>query len=222
MRKRKRSPAKRAPMRKKISVLLVDDHALVRRGLRRLLEDEPSIDVIGEARDGVEAVRMTGELEPAVVLMDFALPGMNGVDATRKIVESGSNSAVIMLSMHTEDVRVRQALQAGARGYIFKNAQDMDLLSEIQRVMNDASPGVAPTYKMSNPRGRVAGVLTNREIEVLRLIARGKTNKEIADELTLSVNTVSAHRSNMMRMLDVHNAAELVTHAIASGLIHPI
>ena len=92
-------------MRKKISVLLVDDHALVRRGLRRLLEDEPSIDVIGEARDGVEAVRMTGELEPAVVLMDFALPGMNGVDATRKIVESGSNSAVIMLSMHTDPRR---------------------------------------------------------------------------------------------------------------------
>src|SRR5580700_10327744 len=101
-------------MAKKISVLLVDDHVLVRRGLRRLLEDEPSIAVVGEARDGLTAVKLTGELEPSVVLMDFALPGMNGVDATRKIVQSGSSSAVIMLSMHTEDVRVRQAFEAGA------------------------------------------------------------------------------------------------------------
>jgi DNA-binding NarL/FixJ family response regulator len=212
----------RASMPKKISVLLVDDHVLVRRGLRRLLEDEPTISVIGEACDGIEAVKMVGALEPAVVLMDFALPGMNGVAATRKIVESGSNSAVIMLSMHTESVRVRQAIEAGARGYIFKNAQGMDLISEIQRVVNDDKPVVAPIYEAPNPRGRAASALTAREIEVLRLIARGRSNKEIADDLGLSVNTVSAHRSNMMRTLGIHKAAELVTYAIANGLIDPM
>jgi DNA-binding NarL/FixJ family response regulator len=209
-------------MPRKISVLLVDDHVLVRRGLRRLLEDEPTISVVGEACDGIEAVKMAGELEPAVVLMDFALPGMNGVDATRKIVESGSNSAVIMLSMHTEGVRVRQALEAGARGYIFKNAQGMDLISEIQRVVKDEGPVIAPTYHAPNPRGRAASALTAREIEVLRLIARGRSNKEIADDLGLSINTVSAHRSNMMRTLGIHKAAELVTYAIANGLIDPM
>jgi DNA-binding NarL/FixJ family response regulator len=209
-------------MNKKISVLLVDDHVLVRRGLRRLLEDEPTIDVVGEARDGLEAVKMAGELEPSVVLMDFALPGMNGLDATKKIVSSGSNSAVIMLSMHTEDVRVRQALEAGARGYIFKDAQGMDLVTEIRRVLDDEAPMVMPTFQPGGRRGRTSSLLTAREIEVLRLIARGKSNREIADDLGLSVNTVSAHRSNMMRTLGIHKAAELVAYAIANGLIDPI
>jgi DNA-binding NarL/FixJ family response regulator len=222
MSKRKSGPGNRARMNKKISVLLVDDHVLVRRGLRRLLEDEPTIDVVGEARDGLEAVKMAGELEPSVVLMDFALPGMNGLDATRTIVSSGSNSAVIMLSMHTEDVRVRQALEAGARGYIFKDAQGMDLVTEIRRVLDDEAPMVMPTFQPGGRRGRTSSLLTAREIEVLRLIARGKSNREIADDLGLSVNTVSAHRSNMMRTLGIHKAAELVAYAIANGLIDPI
>jgi DNA-binding NarL/FixJ family response regulator len=222
MAKQKDGSRNRAEMTKKISVLLVDDHVLVRRGLRRLLEDEPSIAVVGEACDGLAAVKLTGELQPAVVLMDFALPGMNGVDATRKIVQSGSNSAVIMLSMHAEDVRVRQAFEAGARGYIFKDAQGMDLVSEIRRVVSGEESLVSQTFQPQRRRGGAASALTTREIEVLRLIARGRSNKEIADDLGLSINTVSAHRSNMMRTLGIHKAAELVTYAITNGLIDPI
>lgn len=207
-------------MPEKISVLLVDDHMLVRRGLRRVLEDEPTIRIVGEAADGLEAVQMACDLKPHVVLMDFALPRMNGVEATKKIVERCDGTAVIMLSMHTENVRVREALDAGARGYVFKSAQDMDLISEIRRVASDAPGGVQPAPVQPKPTLEQREIpLTAREIEILRMVARGESNKEIAEHLNLSVHTVTAHRSNMMRTLGMHKTAELVTYAVANGLV---
>jgi DNA-binding NarL/FixJ family response regulator len=204
----------------KISVLLVEDHVLVRRGLRRVLEDEPEICVVGEAGDGLEAVQMACDLKPHIVLMDFALPRMNGVEATKKIVASCDGTAVIMLSMHTESVRVRQALDAGARGYVFKSAQDMDLISEIRRVASDAPAGVQPAPVQPKTEAEQREIpLTAREIEILRMVARGDSNKEIAEHLSLSVHTVTAHRSNMMRTLGMHKTAELVAYAVANGLI---
>ena len=206
-------------MPRKISVLLVDDHDLVRRGLRRVLEDEPSIRVVGEAADGVEAVQMACDLKPRVVLMDFALPRMNGLDATKKIVASCAGTAVIMLTMHTENVRVRQAMEAGARGYVFKSAQDMDLISEIRRVVSGSPAPQLSAFQSDTPLGKREIPLTAREIEILRMVAQGQSNKEIADQLNLSVHTVTAHRSNMMRTLGMHKTAELVTYAVANGLI---
>jgi DNA-binding NarL/FixJ family response regulator len=206
-------------MAEKITVLLVDDHILVRRGFRRVLEDESSIKVVGEAGDGAEAVRMARDLNPRVVLMDYAMPGMNGVIATRQIVSSCSKTAVLMLSMHTEDIRVRQALEAGARGYICKNAQDMDLVSAIRRVVLGEIVFDPQFSQDSARKGRRDNVLTPREREILQLIADGKSNKEIAALLNLSANTISAHRSNIMKALGTHKTAELVSYAISHGLI---
>ena len=204
----------------KIAVLLVDDHALVRRGFRRLLEDEADIVVRGETGDGEEAVRMAKELRPNVVVMDCALPGVNGLVATRRILEENKKVAVLMLSMHSEDTWVRQALESGARGYILKNALDLELVTAIRRVAAGEVVLDPQIDRLTALKGERDSGLTARELEVLQLIVDGKSNKEIASQLNLSTNTVAVHRANIMDALGIHKTAELVVYAIRNGLVN--
>jgi len=206
-------------MADKLTVLLVDDHALVRKGFRRMLEDDAAIAVVGEASEGEEAVRLALELRPKVVVMDCALPGISGIDATRRIRAKMPDAIVLMLSMHSEDTLIRQALEAGARGYILKNALELDLVSAIKRV---AEGHLVLDPQISKPaalKGERDSGLTARELEVLRHIVAGKSNKEIAAELGLSANTVGVHRANIMDTLGIHKTAELVVYAIRHGLV---
>jgi DNA-binding NarL/FixJ family response regulator len=203
----------------KIKVLLVDDHSLVRRGFRRMLEDEADIVVIGEASNGDEAVRLARELAPQVIVMDCALPGTSGLAATRKILETAPPKAILMLSMHSEDTLVRQAMDAGARGYILKNAVDLELATAIRKVAAGEIVLDPQLAKPANLRGERNAGLTARELEILQLIVNGKSNKEIADDLKLSVNTVAVHRANIMETLGIHKTAELVVYAIRNGLV---
>jgi DNA-binding NarL/FixJ family response regulator len=204
----------------KISVLLVDDHSLVRRGFRRMLEDEPDIDVVGEAADGEEAVKLARSLKPQVIVMDCALPGINGLQATRKILETAPETQVLMLSMHTEETWVRQALDAGARGYVLKNAMDLELGSAIRRIVSGETVLDAQLEKQESLKGERSSGLTPREVEILQLICDGKSNKEIAAQLDLSANTVAVHRANIMDALGIHKTAELVVYAIRNGLVN--
>jgi DNA-binding NarL/FixJ family response regulator len=207
-------------MRNKISVLLVDDHALVRRGFRRILEDEADISVAGEASDGEEAVRLALELRPKVVVMDCALPGMNGLEATRKILDGFPEALVLMLSMHPEETWVQQALAAGARGYILKNAVDLELGAAIRRVVAGEKVLDSQLERDETLKGERGAGLTQRELQILQMIVDGKSNKEIAAALDLSVNTVAVHRANMMDALGIHKTAELVVYAIRNGLVN--
>ena len=207
-------------MPNKISVLLVDDHTLVRRGFRRILEDEPDITVAGEASDGAEAVALAEELQPKVIVMDCAMPGMNGLEATRKIIAKNNQALVLMLSMHPEETLVRQALDAGARGYVLKNAVDLELGAAIRRVANGETVLDSQLKRPEALRGNRHAALTPRELEVLQMIVEGKSNKEIAVALDLSANTVAVHRANMMDALGIHKAAELVVYAIRNGLVN--
>jgi len=202
-----------------ISVLLVDDHALVRRGFRRLLEDDPSIAVVGEAGNGEEAVRMVEALKPDVVVMDAAMPGTGGLAATRAILARDPTTKILMLSMHSEETLVRQALESGARGYILKNALDLDLAAAVTRIA--AGETVVDPLVLPEPAGGARNRLTPRELEVLQLICNGLSNREIAAKLGLSVNTVAVHRANIMNTLGVHKTAELVVYAIQNGLVNP-
>src|SRR6266436_7119268 len=207
-------------MPNKISVLLVDDHSLVRQGFRRILEDEADITVVGEAGDGTAAIRLAKELGPDVIVMDCAMPGTSGLIATRRILETSPKQAILMLSMHSEDTLVRQALDAGARGYVLKNANDLDLASAIKNVAAGKSV-IDPQLKRTETlKGERDTALTARELQVLQYIVAGKSNKEIASELDLSVNTVSVHRANIMERLGIHKTAELVVYAIRNGLVN--
>ncbi len=207
-------------MSDKISVLLVDDHALVRRGFRRMLDDDETLEVVGEASNGAEAVRLTEQLHPQVIVMDCQLPELNGVAATRIILRSHPETAILMLSMHSEDTLVRQALDAGARGYVLKNANDLDLASAIKNVAAGKSVIDPQLQRAETLKGERDTALTARELEVLQHIVAGKSNKEIASELDLSVNTVSVHRANIMDRLGIHKTAELVVYAIRNGLVN--
>ena len=204
----------------KITVLLVDDHALVRRGFRRMLEDDSEISVVAEASDGEEAVRLATTLRPRVIVMDCAMPELSGIDATRKILEIYPQAAILMLSMHSEETLVNQALQAGARGYVLKNAMDLDLVSAVKSIaagMTVLDPQLSHKDTLKGERG---GGLTPRELEILQHIVAGKSNKEIASDLNLSVNTVAVHRANIMDTLGIHKTAELVVYAIRNGLVN--
>ena len=207
-------------MAEKISVLLVDDHALVRRGFRRMLEDEDDITVKGEASDGEEAVRLARALKPDVIVMDCALPSVNGLVATRKILEHDPKAAVLMLSMHSEDTWVRQALEAGARGYMLKNAVDLELVTAIRRVARGEEVLDPQIARRGTLKGERETGLTVRELEILQLIVGGLSNKEIASQLNLSANTVAVHRANIMDALGIHKTAELVVYAIRNGLVN--
>jgi DNA-binding NarL/FixJ family response regulator len=206
-------------MAKKITVLLVDDHSLVRRGFRRMLEDEADMHVVGEAGNGEEAIKLAKEFRPEVVVMDCALPGMNGLSATREILEQLPETAILMLSMHTESTWVRQAIDAGAKGYMLKNALDLELGSAIRKVAAGESVFDPQIEQGSTLKGERAA-LTPRELEVLQMIVDGKSNKEIATALDLSANTVAVHRANIMNTLGIHKTAELVVYAIRAGLVN--
>ncbi len=204
-----------------ITVLLVDDHALVRRGFRRLLEDDPLLSVVGEASSGDEAVALYRTLQPNVVVMDSAMPGMSGIAATRAILADQPGARILMLSMHSEETLVRQALAAGARGYVLKSALELDLAAAVKQIhagdtVVDAAIARAPLAGEERTR------LTPRELEVLQLICDGLSNKEIAARLGLSANTVAVHRAHIMNALGVHKTAELVMYALQHGLINPL
>ena len=207
-------------MANKLKVLLVDDHALVRRGFRRMLEDEPSFQVVGEASDGLEAVQCAEKLGPDVIVMDCALPQINGIEASRRILANRPETAILMLSMHSEDTLIRQAMEAGAKGYVLKNAMDLDLVSAIKKVAKGEIVLDPQITRSGALKGERDTGLTPRELEILQHIVAGKTNKEIAGELNLSVNTVSVHRANIMDALGMHKTAELVVYAIRNGLVN--
>jgi DNA-binding NarL/FixJ family response regulator len=204
----------------KITVLLVDDHALVRRGFRRMLDDDETLEVVGEASNGAEAVKLSAKLQPQVIVMDCQLPEMNGIEATRKILQAHPQTAILMLSMHSEDTLVRQALDAGARGYVLKNAMDLDLASAIKNIAAGNSVIDKQLQRGETLKGERDAALTARELEVLQYIVAGKSNKEIASDLNLSVNTISVHRANIMDRLGIHKTAELVVYAIRNGLVN--
>ena len=207
-------------MEKKITVLLVDDHSLVRRGFRRILEDETDMEVVGEAGNGEESIKLAKHLHPRVVVMDCALPGMNGLQATRQIIEDSPDTAVLMLSMHTESTWVRQAIEAGAKGYVLKNAMDLELGAAIRKVAAGETVFDPQVEQRSVLKGERSAALTQRELEVLQMIVDGKSNKEIATALDLSANTIAVHRANIMNSLGIHKTAELVVYAIRAGLVN--
>ncbi len=212
-------PEAPSEVRNTISVVLVEDHLLVRRGFKRMLEDEPDIRVVAEAEDGHEGVEAVTKFKPAVVVMDFALPSMNGAVATRHMLKAAPETNILILSMHSEPTYVRMCLDAGARGYLLKNAMDLELVDAVRRVavgVQVLDPRLALPADDSKSS---APSLTTRELEVLQLIVLGKSNKDIAVVLGVSANTVAVHRANLMQTLGIHNTAELVVYAIRNGLV---
>ena len=205
-------------LKRKISVLLVDDHALVRRGFRLILEDEDDLKVIGETGDAAQAVEMARCLRPSVVLMDYSLPGMNGLVAVGQIAKSCPGTAVLMLSMHSEHSHVRQVASMGARGYVVKNAVDLELVSAVRRVASGELVFERQAFESDAQKTASPSPLSARELEVLQFIVNGKSNRQIAMELKLSPNTVAAHRANIMQALRLKKTADLVVYALRSGL----
>jgi DNA-binding NarL/FixJ family response regulator len=207
-------------MSEDISVLLVDDHSLVRRGFRRILEDD-GMKVVGEASNGLEAIRLANELRPKVVVMDLSMPQLDGVQATKEIVKDLPETQVLILSMHSDDNYVRNALDAGAKGYLLKSAIDVDLVGAIKEVSEGKRYIGSGLKYVAHEQDDELHRLTAREKQVLQLIAQGRSNKEIAALLELSVNTVSVHRANLMEKMNIHRTAELVLFAIRKGLVAP-
>ncbi len=215
-------------MSEKTKLLLVDDHEIVRAGLRMLLMAEEDMEIVGEAGSGEEALTLMRETAPDVVLMDVAMPGMSGVEATRRIKRMRPQTAVLALTMHEDEAYFFQMLEAGASGYVPKRAAADDLVSAI-RAVREGNVFLYPSLarllvedylnKGRSDETRGADPLTPREREVLVLIAEGLTNREIADKLVISVKTVDRHRENIMRKLNLHKRVDLVKYAIEKGLI---
>ncbi len=210
-------------MSDRLKILLADDHTIVRQGLKLILSAHADLEVVGEAANGREAVELADRLRPDIVLMDVQMPELNGIDATKKMVAANPRIRILVLSMHKESVYVREILKAGARGYILKDAIDTELLNAIRSVAKGdgyISPAVAGALneKTKDPSNPV-DMLSAREREVLLLIADGKTNKEIATHLNLSVYTVDSHRGKIMEKLNLHSAGELVRFAMKNGLV---
>ena len=209
---------------KRTRILLVDDHAVVRQGFKMILSAQSDMEIVGEAGNGREAVELAGQLKPDVVLMDVAMPELNGIEATRRLVASDPHVRVIALSMHKDNVYVREILRAGARGYLLKDSGAGDLVTAIRAVASGESylsPAVSNAV-LDDYRRHVTNpidLLSSREREVLQMLAEGKTNKEIAVVLNLSVYTVDAHRGRIMEKLNVHSINELVRFAVRNGLI---
>jgi two-component system, NarL family, response regulator NreC len=214
----------------RVRVLITDDHAVVRAGLRMLLSADPELDIVGEAGDGAESLRMARDLAPDVVLMDISMPDMNGIEATRRIKALCPGVAVLALTMHEDDQYFFEMLAAGASGYVPKRAAPNDLIAAIHAVKNGGVflfPSVArllvkdylQRVEDEGDAGRPFDALTEREREVLICIAQGQTNQQIADQLSISIKTVNRHRENIMAKLNLHSRVELVHYAIEKGLI---
>jgi len=216
---------------RKIRVVLAEDHTLVRQGFRRILEDSSGIEVVGEASTGLAAIELSKKLKPDVVVMDLAMPEQSGLEATEEILKVLPETKILILSMYSNDAYMRKAFKLGARGYVLKNAIEVDLTRAVRALADGdtyMSPGISnvliENLKGHGP-GEVAGDaydrLTLREKEVLQLIAQGKSNKEIAALLDISVNTVAVHRARLMETLGLHRTAEIVLYAVKKGLIQP-
>jgi DNA-binding NarL/FixJ family response regulator len=201
------------------TILLVDDHILVRRAFRRMLEDEPDLCVVGEASDGHEAVEAARRLRPDVIVMDFALPSMNGGVATQRILEVVPGTAILILSMHSEPNYVRTSLRAGARGYLLKSATNLELGEAVREVAAGGRVLDSHIVLPAHPSNDTVRPLTARETEVLQLIVHGKSNEEIGRMLGIAAKTVAVHRLHIMDALGVHNTATLVLYAIGKGLV---
>jgi len=215
---------------KRITVLLADDHPLVRVGFRTLLKHERDIEVVGEAETGRQAVQLTRKLRPAVVVMDIAMPLLNGLEATRRIRREFPDSRVLILSAHSDDAYVEQAIVLGAAGFFLKQTSSDNLataIREVQKGNTFFSPSISSRVqdRSQKPMDRAANLqkrtnrLSSREVEVLQLIAEGKPNKQVAAELGLSFKTVDKHRQHLMSKLDIHDVAGLTRYAIAEGII---
>jgi two-component system response regulator NreC len=213
----------------KIKILLADDHGVVRKGLRFLLERQADMEVVGEAKDGREAVRLTEELKPTIVIMDIAMPLLNGIDATAQIIKRNPGIGVIILSMHADEGYLVRILTAGARGYLLKDSAETDVVRAVQTVAQGKpsfSPQIAQALledymRQLQQRGLEDSydLLTEREKEILQLLAEGKSNKEVATILGLSVYTVETHRANLMQRLNLHSTAEIVLYAVRKKIV---
>lgn len=214
-------------MTSRIRVLLADDHALVRHGFRRILEDDPGITVVGEASGGAEAIVLERQLSPDVIVMDLAMPEVNGLHAAIEMLRRRRDNRILILSMHNDEQYVRNALDAGVKGYILKNALETDLTRAVRTLamggefLSPELAGLAIRRLRRDDDGDASPLarLSAREVQVLRLIALGKSNKEVAAILGLSANTVAVHRTNVMTTLGLHKTAELVLFAVKHGLV---
>jgi two-component system, NarL family, response regulator NreC len=214
---------------KKIRVLIADDHGIVRKGLRLQLEQNNSFEVVGEAADGREAVRMAEELVPDVVIMDIAMPNLNGIQATAQLVKKNPQIGVIILSMFSDETYLTRTVSAGAKGYLLKESADADLDNAVRAVAQgkpffsaDITKTLLEDYmRQLQQRGLEDSydLLTEREKEILQLLAEGKSNKDIATMLNLSINTVETHRTRIMQKLNLHSAAEIVLYAVRKRII---
>src|SRR5450755_398044 len=209
---------------KRTRILLADDHAVVRQGFKMILGAQADMEIVGEAANGREAVELAAQLNPDIVVMDVAMPELNGIEATRRLLAANPHIRVIALSMHKDSVYVREILRAGARGYLLKDSISSDLLAAVRAVARGEgylSPGVSDAV-LNDYRRHVTDpidLLSSREREVLQMIAEGKTNKEIATVLNLSVYTVDAHRGRIMEKLNLHSVTDLVRFAVRCGLV---
>jgi len=215
---------------KQISVLLAEDHMIVREGFRKMLELEDDLEVVGEAKDGRQAIALAKKLRPAVILMDIAMPLLNGLEATRQLRKALPTTKVIMLSAHSDDAYVKNATESGAVGFLLKQTSAHDVcraIREVQKGRTFFSPSVSRRLdrlhsqspdRAGNHKGKIAH-LTSREVEVLQLIAEGKANKETAAELGIGIKTVEKHREHLMEKLDIHDTAGLTRYAISTGII---
>ena len=210
-------------------ILLADDHGIVRRGLKSLLESQPGLSVIGEAADGLEALRLCSELSPDLLIIDISMPLMNGIEVASRAQKLEAAPGVIILSMHADESYIMRALAAGARGYLVKDATDEDLIPAVRAVAAGKpffSPTVAAVLMEDYVRQlRTRGLsdsyelLTDREREILQLLAEGRSNKEVAALLDVGLSTVETHRANLMQKLNLHNTAEIVLYAVRKGII---
>jgi len=214
---------------KKVRILLADDHTVMRAGLRALLERQPNLEVVGEAEDGRQTVELASSHVPDVVVMDIAMPNLNGVEATRRMVSKQPAISVVILSMYSDESYVMRALQAGARAYLLKDSVVTDLIRAIEAVSQGKSffsPKIsrilAEDYVRALKEKGIADsyeLLTPREREILQLLAEGRTNKEVATSLNISVYTAETHRGNILQKLNLHGSAELVLYAVRKGII---